>query len=91
VVRAEPQTGRTHQLRLQLAFQGHPILGDPLYGAGPAEHIHRTMLHAEALSITHPVRKEELCIKAELFEDMARIMREPAEQCCDLAKTAGSG
>ena len=91
VLRAEPQTGRTHQLRLQLAFRGHPILGDPLYGAGPAEHIHRTMLHAEALSIIHPVHKEELCIKAELFEDMARIMSKPAEQCCDLAKTIGSG
>ena len=91
VVRAEPQTGRTHQLRLQLAFRGHPILGDPLYGAGPAEHIHRTMLHAEALSIIHPARKEELCFKAELFEDMARFMSKPAEQCCDLAKTIGSG
>jgi 23S rRNA pseudouridine1911/1915/1917 synthase len=91
VVRAEPQTGRTHQLRLHLAFRGHPILGDPLYGAGPVEHIHRTMLHAEALSIIHPAHKEELCIKAELFEDMARIMSKPAEQCCDLAKTIGSG
>jgi hypothetical protein len=49
------------------------------------------MLHAEALSIIHPVRKEELCIKAELFEDMARIMSNPAEQCGDLAKTTGSG
>ena len=86
IVRAEPQTGRTHQLRLQLCFLGHPILGDALYGAGPTQDITRTMLHAEALSLFHPDRKEELCIRAAPYEDMQRFMSKPAEHCCDLQK-----
>jgi 23S rRNA-/tRNA-specific pseudouridylate synthase len=35
VVEAEPQTGRTHQIRVHLAALGHPIVGDVLYGASP--------------------------------------------------------
>jgi tRNA pseudouridine32 synthase/23S rRNA pseudouridine746 synthase len=48
----EPVTGRTHQLRVHLAAVGHPIVGDTLYG-GPAAA--RLMLHAERLSLTHPM------------------------------------
>ena len=74
LIRAEPQTGRTHQIRLQLAFLGHSVLGDPLYGAGHTEDIPRTMLHAEQLTIIHPVSKEELTIQAELFDDMRHLI-----------------
>ena len=91
VVRAEPQSGRTHQIRLQLSFLGHPILGDSLYGTGPTEECGRTMLHAESLSILHPALHEELCITAELFDDMRSLMSKSAGQCCDLAKISGSG
>lgn len=49
----EPQTGRSHQLRVHLAAIGHPIVGDTLYApqglAGP-----RLMLHAVALTLPHP-------------------------------------
>ena len=74
LVRAEPQTGRTHQIRLQLAFLGHSILGDPIYGDGHTADIPRTMLHAEQLTIIHPVSKEELTIQAELFDDMRHLI-----------------
>jgi 23S rRNA pseudouridine1911/1915/1917 synthase len=60
LVRAEPRTGRTHQIRVHLAHLGHPLLGDGLYG-GPmyapgvtAEAIGRPMLHALRLSLRHP-------------------------------------
>lgn len=46
-----PETGRTHQLRAQLAAIGAPIAGDPLYGGTPAP---RLMLHATELSLLHP-------------------------------------
>ena len=50
-----PITGRSHQLRLHLLTIGHPILGDDLYA--PPEirtRADRLMLHATALSLTHP-------------------------------------
>jgi 23S rRNA pseudouridine1911/1915/1917 synthase len=47
----EPHTGRTHQLRVHLAHQKHPIVGDMLYGGKPAE---RLFLHAASLEITLP-------------------------------------
>lgn len=46
-----PETGRTHQLRVQLAAIGLPIAGDAQYQGAPAE---RLMLHAESLGIAHP-------------------------------------
>lgn len=60
-----PQTGRTHQLRVQLAHHGHPIYGDAKYGAihvfGPA-----IALHARALTFLHPVRYEPITLTAPL-------------------------
>ncbi|MGD8417672.1 MAG: RNA pseudouridine synthase [Pseudomonadales bacterium] len=46
-----PRTGRTHQLRVHLAWIGHPILGDRLYGApgDPSQQAPRLMLHAHRL------------------------------------------
>jgi 23S rRNA pseudouridine1911/1915/1917 synthase len=49
----EPYTGRTHQLRVHLAFLGHPILGDTTYGKN--NEFSRLALHAETLGFTHPV------------------------------------
>jgi tRNA pseudouridine32 synthase/23S rRNA pseudouridine746 synthase len=49
----QPITGRSHQLRVHLAALGHPITGDPLYGAGLAE-APRMMLHASSLTFRHP-------------------------------------
>ena len=54
-----PLTGRTHQIRAHLAAIGHPIVGDVLYGAKPAE---RILLHCEQLTFTHPYTGEQLNI-----------------------------
>ena len=60
-----PQTGRTHQLRVQLAHHGHPIYGDARYGSvhtfGPA-----IGLHAHALTFLHPVRYEPVTLTADV-------------------------
>jgi 23S rRNA pseudouridine1911/1915/1917 synthase len=60
-----PQTGRTHQLRVQLAHHGHPIYGDAKYGA-----IHtfgRAIgLHARSLTFLHPIRYEPIALTADL-------------------------
>jgi 23S rRNA pseudouridine1911/1915/1917 synthase len=70
-----PRTGRMHQLRIQAALRGHPIVGDDLYGSGrsfgpPVEH-HRdriVALHARSLTFAHPFRQEEIHIEAPLPE-----------------------
>ena len=54
-VALEPETGRTHQLRVHMAALGHPILGDDFYGAGHTAAAPRLMLHAEVLAFEHPV------------------------------------
>ncbi len=51
-LRLRPLTGRSHQLRVHLMAIGHPILGDPLYGAPGAAP--RLQLHAETLGFRHP-------------------------------------
>jgi len=50
-VAAEPLTGRTHQIRVQAAEHGFPVLGDTLYGGSPAP---RVCLHASELTFRHP-------------------------------------
>lgn len=61
----EPQTGRSHQLRVHLMSIGHPILGDVLY-ASPAQQAKspRLLLHAESLAFAHPCSGVPLTLTA---------------------------
>lgn len=52
LLKLEPVTGRTHQLRVHMAKLNHPIIGDELYGGAKAD---RLMLHASSLEISIPV------------------------------------
>ncbi|HFI0036225.1 TPA: RluA family pseudouridine synthase [Streptococcus suis] len=65
------QTGRTHQIRVHLAHHGHALIGDPLYSRVGAP---RLMLHAQKLSLTHPLTLEEISVEArsESFEKVLR-------------------
>lgn len=71
MLQMKPQTGRTHQLRVHLAQQGHPIVGDVIYGGEPAE---RLFLHAESLEITLPNR-ERLTFTAKLPKEFNALMK----------------
>ena len=72
VVRCEPITGRTHQLRVHLASIGHPIVGDDLYGGGFA--LQRQALHAEILAFDHPFTKAHIELHAPLPQDMSDFL-----------------
>lgn len=60
-----PQTGRTHQLRVQLAHIGHPIVGDVKYGS-VRTFPNTIALHARSLTLLHPIRYEPITLVAEL-------------------------
>jgi len=60
-----PQTGRTHQLRVQMAHHAHPIYGDARYGSVHTFE-HAIALHARALTFLHPVRYEPITLTADV-------------------------
>lgn len=63
----KPLTGRTHQLRVHMAFLGHPILGDNLYAYEPALNAStRLCLHAHTLGFAHPSKATELHFTSEM-------------------------
>ncbi|MHB0885555.1 MAG: pseudouridine synthase [Bacillota bacterium] len=68
VIKAEPETGRPHQIRAQAAAAGFPVLGDRLYGGTAAA---RVCLHAEELRLVHPTSGDE------------RVFRAPADLTAD--------
>ena len=82
------ETGRTHQVRVHLAYMCHPLIGDPLYGQGfksklrklpeplqkklPA--LNRQALHAEQLAFVHPTTGTLLKFNSPLPVELAEIV-----------------
>ncbi|MBT0728945.1 bifunctional tRNA pseudouridine(32) synthase/23S rRNA pseudouridine(746) synthase RluA [Rosenbergiella nectarea] len=63
-VQLKPITGRSHQLRVHMLAMGHPILGDNFYASPEAKALaSRLLLHAERLTITHPVFGNSMTFK----------------------------
>jgi 23S rRNA-/tRNA-specific pseudouridylate synthase len=81
VLRLRPRTGRMHQLRVQSARRGHPILGDELYGwpANSASPFHplRIALHAETITFHEPKTGRIVTVCAPLWAEMNEI-------CCSI-------
>ncbi|GAV23747.1 RluA family pseudouridine synthase [Carboxydothermus pertinax] len=75
LVKAKLLTGRTHQIRVHFSYLGHPVLGDPKYGAKSNPFgLKRQMLHALKLSFTHPRSGELLDFTAPLPEDFQEVL-----------------
>jgi len=83
MVRAELETGRTHQIRVHLSAIGHPIVGDSLYG-GVRRHVfadvqavkrlERPFLHAARLAFDHPADHRRMEFEAELPSDLQQVL-----------------
>lgn len=71
LVRCRLHTGRTHQIRVHMAFIGHPLVSDEVYGGKPAAGMARQALHACRLAFVHPVTGKSLEFRAPLPEDLA--------------------
>ena len=69
-------TGRTHQIRVHLAYKGHPLVADALYGGKPALGMTRQALHAERLALVHPISGETMVWRAPLPADLSAAWQE---------------
>jgi 23S rRNA pseudouridine1911/1915/1917 synthase len=87
VLECRLETGRTHQIRVHMAYIKHPLIGDPLYGGAfrlpkaASGHLIETLrsfkrqaLHAEKLSFTHPVSQEPMAFESPLPTDMVELI-----------------
>lgn len=73
VLAVQLETGRTHQIRVHLAYLGYPILGDDLYGK-PSPLLNRQFLHATRLAFRHPTTDQWIERHAELPTDLAQVL-----------------
>ncbi len=70
-----PRTGRTHQIRVHLAFAGFPIVGDTTYGRRKQRlELDRHFLHASALTFERPADDKELSLEAPLPEELKAML-----------------
>ena len=73
-IKLQPETGRTHQLRVHMAHIGCPLAGDWLYGTEDPDLIARPALHSCALALTHPVTGTHLYFTAPIPADMEKLI-----------------
>ncbi len=68
------ETGRTHQIRVHMAYIGHPLVGDPVYNRQDPLQLAGQFLHAKTLGFTHPRTNERLQFHAPLPEMLQTVL-----------------
>jgi 23S rRNA pseudouridine1911/1915/1917 synthase len=90
LLRIRIETGRTHQIRVHLAYKGHPIVGDTLYGGKrylnlPAKllsvvkELQRPFLHSHRLTFHHPTTGKSMTVEADLPEELRIFLEHISE------------
>lgn len=79
LLRLIPKTGRTHQLRVHLAWRGHPLVGDDMYGGRTFEAdgfvMNRQALHAVEITFVHPATLKTMTLRAPAPADFDALLR----------------
>jgi len=76
LLEVEIERGVTHQIRVHLQAAGHPLVGDPLYGAGRPDPfgLERQFLHAGSLEFRHPKGGRKMRVESPLPEDLKKVL-----------------
>lgn len=83
LIECKLQTGRTHQIRVHLAYIKHPVVGDPLYGRSKLKEdlgLTRQFLQSYSLAFDHPVTGERVAEKDYLPDDLAAALLSIADR-----------
>ena len=76
LVEAELETGRTHQIRVHMAYKHHPLIGDEVYGKkDPKFKVEGQMLHAKYLGFIHPTTNEFVEFDSDLPTYFEKILQ----------------
>lgn len=75
LLRVVIETGRTHQIRVHMAWLGHPLAGDTMYGTDETL-LPRHGLHCAVMAFTHPITGEPLRFESPLPADMTDLLRQ---------------
>lgn len=76
-LRVQLETGRTHQIRVHMAYIGHPVAGDPVYGPRKViSELHGQCLHAREIGFTHPVTGERMHFSSPLPDYFVRFLNQ---------------
>ena len=75
LLRLRLETGRTHQIRVHMAYIGHPLVGDTMYGTDET-FLPRHALHCSEMAFAHPLTGEPLHFVSPLPPDMERLLEE---------------
>ena len=74
LIECKLETGRTHQIRVHMAYIGHPIVNDPVYGRKKIINNFGQMLHSTSIKLIHPITKQELKFNQEPPKEFLEIL-----------------
>lgn len=80
LVECRLETGRTHQIRVHMAYIGYPVYGDPVYGKRKDDHSFGQYLHAKVLGFKHPSTSKDMLFDSELPDFFINKLNELKEE-----------